>query len=224
MFRLRRPRSPLHTARRVLAALLAVAALVLALRSSPETGARAPATVGVAVAAADLPPGSVLTATDLRLARLPPDVVPSGVAADPEALVGRVVTGGVRAGEPLTDVRLVGAGLTALLPEGQVAVPVRLADLAVAGLVGTGDRVDVLATATDAAAAEVVAAGALVLSAPAGAPAEHTDPGAGLLLLAVDPATATRLAAASTSATLTVSLPGGSPAGPPRVEPGGVGG
>ena len=224
MFRLRRPRSPLLTARRVLAALLAVAALVLALRPSPEGAPRPPVTVGVAVAAADLAPGSVLTAADLTLARLPPDVVPSGVAADPHALVGRVVTGGVRAGEPLTDVRLVGAGLTALLPEGQVAVPVRLADLAVAGLVGTGDRVDVLATVPDAAAAEVVASAALVLSAPSGAPDDQTDPGAGLLLLAVDPATATRLAAASTSATLTVSLPGGSSAGPPRVEPGGVGG
>lgn len=207
----------------MVAVLLAVAALLLALRPSPGA-ARPPATVGVAVAAADLPPGSLLTAADLTLARLPPDVVPSGVVDDPGVLVGRVVTGGVRAGEPLTDVRLVGSGLTALLPHGQVAAPVRLADLAVAGLVGTGDRVDVLATTPDAPAAEVIAADALVLSAPSVAAGAQADPGAGLLLLAVDPATATRLAAASTAATLTVSLPGGSSARPPDRSVGGVGG
>jgi pilus assembly protein CpaB len=85
-----------------------------------------------------------------------------------------------------------------------VAAPVRLADLAVAGLVRTGDRVDVLAAPLDAEQAEVVAAGALVPAAPG---SEQADPAAGLLLLAVDAATAARLAAAATTATLTVSLP-----------------
>jgi Flp pilus assembly protein CpaB len=118
-------------------------------------------------------------------------------------LLRRVLAGGVRAGEPITDARLVGAGLTALLPEGEVAAPIRLADLAVAGLVRTGDRVDVLATAPDASAAEVVAAGALVLAAT-GADEES---GAGLLLIAVDVETAARLAAAATTATLTMNLP-----------------
>jgi Flp pilus assembly protein CpaB len=126
------------------------------------------------------------------------------VDPQPDGLLGRVLAGAVRAGEPLTDARLVGPGLTALLPPGQVAAPVRLADLAVAGLVRTGDRVDVLAAPPDAEQAEVVAAGALVLAAPG---SEQADPAAGLLLLAVDAATAARLAAAATTATLTVSLP-----------------
>jgi pilus assembly protein CpaB len=112
----------------------------------------------------------------------------------------------VRAGEPLTDARLVGPGLTALLPADLVAAPVRLADLAVAALVRTGDRVDVLAALPDGEEAERVAAGVLVLAAPGPASADP-DPAAGLLVLAVDPATAARLAAASTTATLTVSLP-----------------
>jgi Flp pilus assembly protein CpaB len=109
----------------------------------------------------------------------------------------------VRVREPITDARLVGAGLTALLPVGQVAAPVRLADVAVAALVRTGDRVDVLATPADATATEVVAAGALVL---AGSGADD-ESGAGLLLIAVDEVTAARLAAAATTATLTVNLP-----------------
>ena len=125
---------------------------------------------------------------------------------DAQPLVGRVVAGAVRAREPLTDARLVGPGLTALLPPDLVAAPVRLADLAVAALVRTGDRVDVLAAFPDGEQAELVAAGALVLAAPRPA-SEDPDPAAGLLVLAVDPATAARLAAASTRATLTVSLP-----------------
>lgn len=207
MPRLRRPRSPVHTARRAAAVLLAATALVLALRPAPAPAtARAPAEVPVAVAAADLPGGTVLSPRDVVVLRFPPDVVPRGVVPDVQPLVGRVVAGAVRAREPLTDARLVGPGLTALLPPDLVAAPVRLADLAVAALVRTGDRVDVLAAFPDRDRAELVAAGALVLSAPRPG-AEDPDPAAGLLVLAVDPTTAARLAAASTTATLTVSLP-----------------
>jgi pilus assembly protein CpaB len=202
MSRFRRPRSLVHVARRVAAALLATVALVTAVRPAPEQ-ARTPDVVEVAVAAHDLPSGTVLTAADVAVASYPPDAVPAGVAPGPDPLLGRVLAGGVRVREPITDARLVGAGLTALLPVGQVAAPVRLADVAVAALVRTGDRVDVLATPADATATEVVAAGALVL---AGSGADD-ESGAGLLLIAVDEVTAARLAAAATTATLTVNLP-----------------
>jgi pilus assembly protein CpaB len=204
MPRFRRPRSPVHTARRVAAAVLAALALVLGLRpTAPTTAAGTPELVAVAVSSRDLPAGTVLTAPDLAVARYPPDAVPSGAAAAQEPLLRRVLAAGVRAREPITDARLVGAGLTALLPDGQVAAPVRLADLAVAGLVRTGDRVDVLAVPPDAATAEVVAGDALVLAATGA----DQEAGAGLLLIAVDAETAARLAAAATTATLTVNLP-----------------
>jgi pilus assembly protein CpaB len=204
MPRFRRPRSPVHTARQVAAALLTLLAVVLALRPAPTPAPEAePDVVAVPVAAHDLPAGTVLVATDLAVARYPAHAVPAGVAVEPEDLVRRVLAGSVRAREPITDARLVGAGLTALLPEGHVAAPVRLADLAVAALVRTGDRVDVLATPADAPAAELIAPGALVLAA-AGA---DDEPGAGLLLLGVDGGTAARLAAAATTSTLTVNLP-----------------
>jgi Flp pilus assembly protein CpaB len=195
----------------VAAALLAVAALLLALRpESTPAGARAPTGVPVVVAAADLPAGTVLTTSDLSVTPLPPDVVPRGTTRAPDALVGRGLAGSVRAGEPLTDVRLVGAGLTALLAPDQVAAPVRLADLAVAALIRTGDKVDVLAIPPDGGAARVVAPDALVLasgSAPASPSATAPDPAAGLLLIAVDQPTAALLAAAAASSTLTVTLP-----------------
>ena len=201
--RFRRPRSPVHTARRAAAVLLALLALVLAVRPPPRMAtAGESADVPVTVATADLPAGAVLTAGDLTVAPFPAVLAPGGVAADPAPVVGRVLAGALRAGEPVTDVRLVGTGLTALLPEGQVAAPVRLADLAVASLVRAGDRVDVLATPPDAETAEVVAGSALVLAIPGG-----DDAAGGLLLLAVDGATAARLAATATSATLTISLP-----------------
>ena len=199
MVRLRRPRRPLHTARQVLAALLAATALVLALRPAPAPSP-APATVPVVVAAADLAPGAVLASGDVAVAHYPPGLRPAGTVEDPAAVVGRVLAGGLRPGVPLTDAGLVGAGLTDRLGAGQVAAPVRPADLAVTSLVRPGDRVDVLATPPGAARAEVVAAGAPVLAAPG----REDD---GLLLVAVDADTAARLAAAATTATLTLSLP-----------------
>ena len=170
----------------------------------------------VVVAAADLPPGTTLDDADLRVVPFPPALRPAGATAVPGALGGRVLAAAVRSGEPLTDVRLVGAGLTALLAPGQVAAPVRLADLAVTGLVRAGDRVDVLAATEGTQQAERVTTAALVLAAPAPAapaPAPVGAAPAGLLLLAVDTATAARLAAASAGATLTVTLSAPGPAG-----------
>jgi pilus assembly protein CpaB len=204
MPRFRRPRSPVHLARQVAAGVLTVLALVLAVRPSPAPAASDADTVPVVVSARDLPAGTVLTAADLTIAGYPAAVIPAGVVDDPHGLLHRVLAGGMRAREPVTDARLVGAGVTALLPPGQVAAPVRLADLAVAALVRTGDRVDVLATTIDAASAEVIAEGALVVATTGAADDRSAT---GLLLLAVDPETAARLAAAATSATLTVTLP-----------------
>jgi Flp pilus assembly protein CpaB len=206
--RFRRPRSPVHLARQVAAAALLVVALVLSLRPVETPGAdrSAPAT-SVVVAVADLRAGSTLGPGDLAVVRMPPGLVPDGSVDSVDALTGRVLAAPLRTGEPVTDVRVVGAGLTAHLPAGQVAAPVRLADLAVAALVRTGDRIDVLATPDGGTVAVVVAADALVLAAADPRAPPDDDPSAGLLLVAVDGDTAARLAAAATSSTLTVTLP-----------------
>ena len=200
----------MHLVRQVAAGLLAALALVLALRPGPADPAAPvrPAAVEVVVAAADLAAGAVLGVGDLTLATLPAAAVPDGVVAQVDQVAGEVLAGPLRRGEPVTDVRVVGPGLWSQVPAGQVAAPVRLADLAVATLLRPGDRVDVLATAADAGAAEVVAAGALVVST---SPAETPDPpsgdrDAGLIVLAVPAGTAARLAAAATNSTLTVTL------------------
>jgi Flp pilus assembly protein CpaB len=176
--------------------------------AAPQAGGRTePPTVLVVVAARDLAAGTVLTAAALRTVRFPAELAPGGNASSPERLTGRTLAAALRAGEPISDVRVVGPGLTAQLGPGLVAAPVRLADLAVARLVRAGDRVDVLASSPESARAELVAAGALVLAATGtGDPGTAADGGGGLLLLAVDGSTAARLAAASASATLTVTL------------------
>jgi pilus assembly protein CpaB len=220
--RFRRPRSPAHLLRQVAAAALACLALVLAVRPPPSAaGGAAPATVPVAVAAADLPAGTVLTTENLATVELPADARPAGAAATPQGLTGQVLAAPVRSGEPVTDVRVVGPGLWSQVPDGLVASPVRLADLAVAGLLRAGDRVDVLAATPpgdllDGAppTVDVVAERALVLTAPSspdgsasdGSPAAGRVDGGGLLVLAVAPETAQRLAAAGAAATLTVTL------------------
>jgi Flp pilus assembly protein CpaB len=201
MVRLRRPRSIVHLLRQCLAGLLAAGALVLALQPEPVEPTGPDRTVPVVSAAADLAAGTRLTSGDLTVVRLP--TAPRGSVAEPVDLAGRTLAGAVRAGEPVTDVRLVGSGLTSLLPAGTVAAPVRPADAAVSALARAGDRVDVLATTDGDPRARVVAGGALVLLAAPG----PDDPAAGLLLLAVDSATAADLAAAATTATLTLSLP-----------------
>ena len=97
MPRFRRPRSPVHLARRVAAALLASVALAMALRAPPvPASARAPDVVAVAVAAHDLPAGAVLTAADVAVASYPPDAIPAGVVTDPDQLLRRVLAGCVR--------------------------------------------------------------------------------------------------------------------------------
>ncbi|MCW2583965.1 MAG: Flp pilus assembly protein CpaB, domain [Klenkia sp.] len=200
----------MHQLRRALAGLLAVAALVLALRPVPTSaGSSAPAvpTDSVVVAAADLPAGTVLGPEDVTVRSLPAELVPGSAVSDPEEVRGVSLASAVRAGEVLTDARLVGAGLWSQVPAGHVAAPVRLADLAVAALLRSGDRVDVLA-ARPGVPTEVVVDDAVVLAVPAPVTDAALTGGdtAGLVVLAVVEGDAGRLAAASAEATLTVTL------------------
>jgi Flp pilus assembly protein CpaB len=195
--------------RRIVAALLTLLAVVLALRPAPAT---AGPSVGVLVAAHDLPPGVLLDPADLRLGALPPDAVPAGALREPAAAAGRVLAGPARAGEPITDVRLLGPENTWLSSgdPSAAAVPVRLADAGVADLLRPGARVDVVALdersqrdavlATDAVVLTVRSAGSSTGS--AGAVGDHGR----LVVVALARAAATKVAAASLGQPVTVTL------------------
>ncbi|MGW1743385.1 SAF domain-containing protein [Nocardia sp. NPDC001965] len=189
--------------RRILAALCALAAVVLLLRSDP-----AHTRISLVVAARDLPPGHLLAAADLRLTSYPPGIAPGGAATDPAPLLGAVLTAGLRAGEVLTDVRVVGPRLAEVAtghPNARI-VPVRLADTAITEILRAGDRVDVVAAGSaESALAHTLAVDAAVVSV-SGPP---TDTGATrhadrVVLVAMDPHRAAVVAAASLNSALTV--------------------
>ena len=199
--RLRRLRRSVLARRRPLAALTAGAAVLVGLQaaSAPPAPTRT-----VLTAARDLPAGTVVARSDLARSAFLTDSVPAGTAVSAGEVLGRTTTGPVRRGEPLTDVRLVGGSLLDGYP-GQVAAPVRVADPGAVALLRVGDLVDVIAAdpqgRNDPA---VVAAAVPVVALP------QTEQAAlaagGLVVLAVDEATATALAAAAVSAYLSVVI------------------
>jgi Flp pilus assembly protein CpaB len=189
-------------ARRWLAALLALAAVALAVRD--QVGASG--SVPVLVAAHDLAPGTVLSAADTRIARWPPELVPTGALVSGADADGRVIAGAANLGEPLTAPRLAGPELTrrAMGSPDAASVPIRLADAGVAGLLGPGRQVDVVTIGERTDQPTVLATGATVLTVLA--PEQKPGVQGRLVLVAVPRAVATRLAAATLAREVTVTL------------------
>lgn len=185
---------------------LATTVAVHAARPAP------PSTAPVVVAARTLEAGTVLTADDVRVARIPAHLVPHDAERGPAAVVGRTTMVAVSEGLPLVS-SLTGGGLTVgSAPPGTVVAPVRL-DPAVAAVLSPGDHVDLLTTDRDESAPPTadgkassgplpadgpyLARSAVVIPAP-----EHDDGGllggdtaSGILLVAVAPAEAEQIAA-----------------------------
>ncbi|HEY6223322.1 MAG TPA: Flp pilus assembly protein CpaB [Gemmatimonadales bacterium] len=107
--------------------------------------------VQVAVAARDLPLGTVLAPADVRMIDWLGSAVPPGYLHSSQDAVGRGIISSVKANEMLLDSRLAprgsGAGLAITIPDGQRAVSVRVDDvIGVAGFVLPGTHVDVVVT------------------------------------------------------------------------------
>ncbi|ODV00191.1 MAG: hypothetical protein ABT15_30175 [Pseudonocardia sp. SCN 73-27] len=186
-----------------MAGALVVTAAVLAFR--PAAAAGEP----VLVATRDLPAGVVLGPADVAVRTWPEGLVPAGVLRDSAEAAGRVLAGPARAGEPVTDLRLAGPALAAAatgLPDA-VAVPVRLADPGVAGLLVAGNVVDVVTPGAGADEAVVLAEGAVVTAVLPADPGGATAGSRGrIVLVALPPAQATRLAAAALARQVAVTL------------------
>jgi pilus assembly protein CpaB len=170
--------------RRKLAVLAAVAAVLTGVSAAAPEG---PAMITVVKARSQLPGGTVISASDLMLDRVAASDVPDGVLTDPLALIGKTL-----------------AAPTSVSP-GHVIAPLRLADTGLATLLRPGDVVDVIAADAQAEQAAVVAAGARVVTIP-----ELPDEGVGLapegvlVLIDVDSRTASVVAHAAASATLSI--------------------
>ena len=187
--------------RRLLAAacaFLAVLLLVAALRRPGDVQV-------VPVAAADLASGQVIGPGDVGTAAIPRSAVPDR-ALDADELVGRRVGGAMRSGEVFTDARVLATGPADGLATGTVISTLRLADGTSAQGLRVGDRVDVLAVATDqedGPRAHVVAEAAAVAALPS-----PDESGASTVALVVPRETALELARAALEAPLGVVATG----------------
>lgn len=199
-----RARLLLWRLRRPAAAVLTAGAAALTVQAVRSPG---PPTTPVLVAARDLPAGTALAAEDLDLRALPTATLPAGSSADPTALIGARTAVALPTGLPVVPSLLTDTLATG--PPGTVVVPVRFADDATAVLLTPGRRIDVV-SAPLGAVPTTVATGALVLTAADpgsdGGLLGGAGDGAGPLLLAVDPAEAVQLSAASASSGLSAIL------------------
>jgi Flp pilus assembly protein CpaB len=159
--------------------------------------------ITVVKARSQLQGGKVVSASDLVIDRVAASDVPEGALTDPDSLIGKTLAAPVAANQILTPLTAL-AARTSVSP-GHVIAPVRLADTAFGSLLRPGDVVDVMAADTQADQAVVVAAGARVVTIP-DLPDDRAGPGpdGALVLIEVDPQTASMVAQAAASATLSV--------------------
>lgn len=127
-------------ARRVLAGLLAAAAVVTTIAAVRPSD---PPTRQVVVADRDLPAGHTITAGDLEVQQWPKDAGPARLPGRDE-LVGRTVTGPIAAHAPLTHGQLRGRTSLPQVPSTQVVMTLPVQDPALLRLLQPGDHVDVL--------------------------------------------------------------------------------
>jgi pilus assembly protein CpaB len=105
----------------------------------------------VVVAAADIPVGTKLEATHLKVIPLPREAISTGNFTNLDAVVGQVATQPLYSGEILLDKRLTlhagGSPLSVVIESGKRALTVRVNDvIGVAGFLLPGSRIDVVST------------------------------------------------------------------------------
>ena len=165
--------------------------------------------VPVVVATGDLARGAAIAEGDVRLERVPKAYAPPGAVRATEGAIGQTLVSDLAEGEAVTSTRIsVGGGpIASLVPSGLRAFPIAAA--VPAGSIGTGDRVDVIATyGGPHPYSDTVATGLEVLSVGGteeGALVATAD-GTTSLLLLVTSETAEQLAYASAYADLAVSI------------------
>lgn len=173
--------------------------------------------VDVIVAASEMQVGARLQEKDVRVAKAPASLVPSGFFKQPSQVVGRGVILPITKGEFILPKMLAaenaGAGLPALIPPGMRAVSVRVNEVvSVAGFVTPGARVDVLLTGNPTGSSEsqtntvlenveVVAVGQKLERNSSGDPQS-----AAVITLLVSPDDAQKLTLASTQGRIQLAL------------------
>ncbi len=126
--------------------------LVAALLTSQMSAKSTVETVEVMVAAKDLPVGTLLTKEDvtntkvIKWKKIPKDLVPPGIVETTDELVDKRLSRAIRAEETINRADITKGGVVTIPPGMKMATVQLAAHQAVAGFVGPGSRVDVLAT------------------------------------------------------------------------------
>ncbi len=109
----------------------------------------------VVVANADIPWGTPLSDSTLRVVRFPDESLPVGHFRDQESLKGRVILTNLRKNEPILDSKLAptditSGGVVAVMDPNKRAMAVKVNEIVgLPGFIQPGDRVDVMATFDD---------------------------------------------------------------------------
>jgi pilus assembly protein CpaB len=184
--------------------------------------AAAPASVSVVVAARSLPAGTLLTKADVKLVSTSPDQRVTNSFSTIAHVLNRGLQVPLEENEPLTESKLAlagaGVGLVATIPDGMRGVSVRVDDVvSVAGYVGPGAHVDLLATfrtsgrgAVQESVARTILSNVLVLGVGTKGdldrPKDSKAPPSSVVTLAVTPADAEKIAIAASEGRITLAL------------------
>lgn len=106
--------------------------------------------ISIAVAALDVPPGTILNEAAIKMAFWPRSELPEGVTTDPRTLIGKVAKTAIPKNIPFVASAIVEAGmaggiLSASVPEGMRAVAIAVDEVGdVAGFIQPHSKVDIV--------------------------------------------------------------------------------
>lgn len=140
----------------VLACVFAGCASLLAYNYLKKQGSKPFQGVAIVSAATDVPIGTKLDATHVRLVTWPKENLPSGFYTDANTPLGRIAVRPLSAGDIVTEQKLMplnaaanGGIMTYIVPQGHRAVTVAVNEVAgVAGFITPNSRVDIVLTST----------------------------------------------------------------------------
>jgi pilus assembly protein CpaB len=175
----------------------------------------------IVLAARDLPSGTILTRDDVTLTEWPATSRVGSSFGSADAVLGRGLVAAVSANEPFTEQKLAppgaGAGLPPTIPPGMRAMSVKVDDvIGVAGFVGPGTRVDLVATLragsnSRESSSRIILSNVLVLMSGTRLEQERTTPAtrpapSSVVTLAVTPTDAEMIALAASEGRITLAL------------------
>ncbi len=164
-----------------------------------------PETTPVLVATRALTAGSLLSEADVRLTDFPVSGVPDSAVTDPARAVGRTLTASVTRGSVITDVSTLQGGDDGARADERL-VPFRVPDAATVTLLKVGDRITVVGATVEGAAIDLATDVRVAALPTRGESSSFSGESGALIVVAADPETAARLAAASSQMRMAIVL------------------